>query len=182
MILLVGVAAGLLSALLTGGRPSRLARVRVRTGWLALGAFLLQALIVYSAPGQPSLALLALLALTNLLALLFLYLNRSLPGMRLLGLGFLLNVLVMATNGGLMPITPQAYERAFELDPLPAGHRPARTKDVLLPRSQTFLWPLSDIFVLDQRYPLQAAFSIGDVLIAAGAALFFHRTTRPKSA
>lgn len=181
-ILLLGVVIGLVSALLTGGRLSRLGAVPIRLAWLVLGAVLAQAVMVYSPSHEPSLAMAVVFGLTHVALLVFFYLNRRLPGMLVLGLGFLLNALVMTANVGFMPISPEAWEAAFGEQAPPVGQRPPKTKDILLPRSQTVLWPLSDVFVLDERYPVQAVFSPGDALIAAGVAIFFHRTTKAKEA
>lgn len=178
MLLLLGVLLGLVSALLTGGRLSRLGEVSIRLGWLVLAAFVVQAIMVYSPARTPTLTMAAVFGLTHLGVLAFLYLNRGLPGMPVLFVGFLLNAAVMTANGGFMPISPQAWEAAFGGQAPPVGSRPYKTKDVLLPRSETALWPLSDVFVLDQRFPKAGVFSPGDALIAAGAAIFFHRTMR----
>jgi hypothetical protein len=107
--------------------------------------------------------------------LLFLFcgLNRHLGAVRLLALGLLLNFLVIAANGGFMPIAPETLARLhpgtapedWEVELLRAG-----SKDIVLPAAQTRLHFLSDVLVLPPPFPLPTAFSPGDVLIFAGFA------------
>ena len=42
------------------------------------------------------------------------------------------------------------------------------SKDVILPREQTNLWILSDTIAIPPPFPWPVAFSLGDLLIAAG--------------
>ncbi len=93
-----------------------------------------------------------------------------------MGVGLLLNFLVIALNGGMMPLTP---ENAQHLIPagskvsLILGKRVASTKDILLEKAQTRLWFLGDVFLLPKwlHYPL--AFSPGDVLLSMGVFWLF---------
>jgi hypothetical protein len=54
-----------------------------------------------------------------------------------------------------------------------------------LPRAQTQLWLLSDIFVLPPPFPIPSVFSLGDMMIAAGVFLLVQRGlgrgTKPKT-
>jgi hypothetical protein len=97
--------------------------------------------------------------------------NRTLSGMWLIGAGFLLNGLVIALNGGYMPITYEALVAVGRTD-LVASSAPGSlvlgSKDILLPTAQTRLAFLSDIFVLPQPFPLSSVFSLGDVLLMLG--------------
>ena len=182
MILLLATSLALLVALAQGGTFGGLASVRLRYGWLAIVLFAVQALVIYfpvSANAGPWGPQALLLVGSHLLLLAVVVLNRHLPGMPLIGAGLALNLLVMAANGGYMPITPEALERAglghLALGDA-AGSRLMATKDVLLPREATRLWFLSDVFVIPAALPLSSVFSTGDAVLAAGVWWFFQRT------
>ncbi len=104
--------------------------------------------------------------------MLFAWLNRTLFAFWVLGLGLILNLLVIGANGGLMPISPETLRRAeidMPADALQIGKRVGDLKNILLPAAQTrFEW-LADRFVLPNRLPFNFAYSAGDVFIAVGA-------------
>ncbi|MCY7373467.1 MAG: DUF5317 family protein, partial [Spirochaetaceae bacterium] len=93
MVLVVMVAAlAVLAALLTGG--SRLAQVRLRAVRLLAAAAVIQVGTSALAPGSGGVRALALL-LTSVLVGLFVLGNRKVAGTPLIGLGLLLNVVVV---------------------------------------------------------------------------------------
>ncbi|HHX64586.1 MAG TPA: DUF5317 domain-containing protein [Chloroflexi bacterium] len=184
MILLVAVALAILVALLRGGKMSDLATVRFRYGWVALLALLLQFGVVYLPPsshdGFWGPRAWVLVGSYGMLVFVIIV-NRRIPGVPIIGLGLIFNYAVIFANGGYMPVSPDALERAG-LAHLATGDevgaRVAAAKDVLLHREQTALWVLSDIFSLPP--PIRTVFSIGDVFLAVGAFWFFLGTMRPK--
>jgi hypothetical protein len=105
--------------------------------------------------------------------LFFLWMNRHIPMFWILGIGLLLNFLVIVANGGLMPISPETIVRLAPEVPIQTwqvGERLAQTKDIILPTEQTrFVW-LSDRFVSPDWYPIPTAFSLGDMILAIGVA------------
>jgi hypothetical protein len=172
----MAVAAGLPAGLARawwGGRHLTLPELCL--AWLVPVAFLPQWLAFYLPATRElipdGLAATALIS-SQILLLIFAWFNRSQPGFRALGLGLALNLLVIALNRGLMPISPDVVARlAPEAPPSvwQIGHRLGTGKDIVLPVTATQLWWLSDRFLLPGWFPYQAAFSLGDVLIAAGA-------------
>jgi hypothetical protein len=182
MILLAVVLVSLAIALLRGGDLRRLGDVPIKSGWLVLAAFALQAYLVYVPAGKsegPRDLTAWLHIATYLLLLAGVWLNRRLPGMVWILAGLLLNLVVIAANGGFMPITPDAVLKLGHIDrvaSLEAGQRVYLAKDIVLPRDQTLLWPLSDVFVIALGFPVRSAFSPGDVLVAVGAFLFLQHT------
>jgi len=88
---------------------------------------------------------------------------------------------VMLANGGYMPITREALIQAgkeYRLKEFDAGARPLSSKDVLLPKEETKLWILSDIFVAPPPFPIPSIFSPGDVMLAIGALVMIVAGTR----
>ena len=98
------IAAALLIGLISGGKFSNLGRLSFRYVYAIFGAYLLQVGIDFLSPrygfwGYPYLHILSYLILFFALVG-----NRKFPGMYLILAGTLLNFVVIAINGGLMPV------------------------------------------------------------------------------
>ena len=175
MILAIAILSAVLIGLARGGRLRRLANLPLRWAWITLVAFGLQIYLIYfPEPVNEGIFGPRVIVLMFSYALLFavVWRNRALPGLWLIGLGLLANFAVMLLNGGYMPITAEALAQVGHsrniLSPEP-GARVRATKDIVLPREQTYAWWLSDIFVLPPPFPIPSVFSLGDVFIALGA-------------
>ena len=107
---------------------------------------------------------------SSILFLVFVWLNRQLPGMPILLLGLVFNLIVIAVNGGWMPISPQTARHLTSANVLESFSPGARfgQKDVLLLPQETQFGFLADRFLLPDWFPYQVAFSLGDILIALG--------------
>jgi len=170
--LLLGLIAGLTLALLQkrAWQPPPL-----RFLWLVVIAFLPQIFFFYIPATRstiPTVVVAAGLILSQVLLLVFCWLNRRLAGIWLLALGLALNLLVISANGGLMPISPQtasALLPANVLSHLQIGGRFGYGKDILLTTEKTNLAWLADRFLLPSWSSYQVAFSLGDILVASGA-------------
>jgi hypothetical protein len=181
MILTIAVFTGLLCGLLRAWLSKRRYEIpQIRHFWLVLIAFLPQWFAFYLPATRRSIpdqwAIVALIT-SQFLLLAFVGLNSYQPryrnrlGFWLLGFGLILNLTVILLNGGLMPISPESVSRLVP-DAIQGswqiGSRLGTGKDIVLAVDQTRLWWLSDRFLL----PIpgrDVAFSLGDVLIAAGA-------------
>src|SRR6266536_1032352 len=97
----------------------------------------------------------------------FVIANRHLPGMLLIGLGALLNLIAMSANGGVMPASAAALDQAG----LPL-HRDTYVNSTLVrdPR----LPFLGDVFAIPEPVPLHNVFSVGDVCIGLGVVIAVH--------
>ncbi|MGE5073059.1 MAG: DUF5317 domain-containing protein [Anaerolineae bacterium] len=175
MILLTAIAAGLLAGWAWArwhGRPYQ--APPLRSSWLVLVAFLPQLFIAYLPATHfliPRWLAAISLSASLVIFLAFVWINRRLPGMPALLAGLLLNLSVMAVNGGWMPISPQTASRLIHNDVgrfLAVGARFGQ-KDVLLRPEDMHLGFLADRLLLPAWSPYQVAFSAGDVLIAVGA-------------
>jgi hypothetical protein len=181
MILLLAVGLSIILGLLTGGRLSGLARVPFRLAWLTFVALGLQVISVYTErPGWLP-GMLLLLSYSVLLAVVLA--NIRTPGLALIGLGLVANLAVIAANGGYMPVTSEAIALAgFEhlVSSTEAGNEVFGSKDIVLPYSDTRLWPLSDIIIIN--WPVPAVASLGDLLLSAGAFWFIQAGVHTKRA
>lgn len=173
MLLVMSGVAGLLVGWARGGRVGNLGQLNLRFAWIVAIAAMVQIGIVFQAlrASNPGLAG-ALLIGSYLAVLLVCWLNRAYRGLWLVGLGVLLNLLVVLPQGGLMPVTPEALHLAGRPAPSEVGGRLIISKDVVLPREVTPLWAISDRFVVPSGVPMAGVFSPGDVIIAGGLAIF----------
>lgn len=176
MILVAAIVASVLIAKLRGGRVGALVSLSVRWGALAIVGFAVQAFFIYHIPMRKTVGVWgwqeALFIGSYALLLATLWANRRIDGVPWIGLGLLLNLLVMVANGGWMPVTPEAITRVglTHLAPeLTSGMRLYSSKDIILSARETRLWFLSDIFVLSRPFPVPSVFSVGDVFVALGA-------------
>ena len=153
---------------LAGGRLARLSTLQFRAPWILMAAIAGQVLIVSVFPGSGSEALHTTVHIgTYVIAAVFVVLNRRIPWVWLVALGGALNFTAIAANGGVMPAAPRALEKAgFALDPTGFTNSGA----VNHPHLQL----LGDAFWIPSSFPVSNVFSVGDVLILAGALLAMH--------
>ena len=175
MILWLGLGAGLVTGLGLSswrGHPYRVPTLRYI--WLVFLGFLPQFLAIYLGRTHvliPDWLAAISILLSLLLLFIFAWFNRHLPGMSILMIGLVLNMIVMIMNGGFMPINPHTAEQLIGPERMASLEFGSRFgyKDILLPLSETRLEWLADRFLLPNWLPYQVAFSLGDVFIAFGA-------------
>ena len=175
MILLWGAVLGVLLGWAIGGRLRNLERLRLRWGWLILAALVIQVLIFPLGHAEPVLpyATVPLHFLSYGFLALFLGLNLRHWPLGLLALGLAANLAVIAANGGYMPASVAALERAGMEGAAQALVEQGRLGNVVLMGPQTRLDFLGDWLWLPSGVPLAMAFSPGDLLIGLGLACFF---------
>ncbi len=157
---------GIIIGFLRGGKLNRLARINLRWWPLAMIALLIQVGLWagfergYLQDLTPYLHLFSYVPL-----LIFVYVNRKFPGMYLIGLGLLLNLLAIATNGGVMPVDPSKLAPRSHENLLSGTSSPLHA-----PISETTRFPfLGDIFRLP--YGDHRLISWGDLFLSLG---LFH--------
>lgn len=97
-----------------------------------------------------------------------------------MGFGLLLNLAVIAANGGYMPASAEALRRAGFSSVAQALEAGTRQGNTVLMSAKTRLNFLGDWLFLPAWVPLSSAFSLGDVLLGIGAAAFLtRRLVRP---
>ncbi|AKM19136.1 DUF5317 domain-containing protein [Anoxybacillus geothermalis] len=169
-----GIILSLLIGWFRGGSLKGLANMKLRFGWLfpillavQFVVFFLQERVAWISSMSNGIFLLVYIT-----GLAFLWLNRHQPGFPVIFAGVLLNFIVMAVNGGRMPVSIEAAQflgREY-IEALKAGlygKHQAITSDTLLPF-------LGDIIPLSPPYPRQQVISIGDVVMNVGAFLFIQ--------
>jgi hypothetical protein len=157
-----------------GGRPGRLAELDLRVPGLFIAAAAVQiGVMVLGVRGTAAVESVGGPAqvVTYVLLLVGLWLNRHLWGVRIASVGVFLNLLVIAANGGSMPVDRELAVRAGNVrlvealdSPTYRGHMPATAR--------TRLRPLGDVVPLPMLVPRPRFFSpgsLGDVFITAGA-------------
>jgi hypothetical protein len=168
-MLIVYCVVGLLaSALLAGGRPSRLAGLDLRRTWLVFLALGVQVLIVSVVPGRLHGIHAPLhLASYGLLAG-FAWSNRAVAGVPVIAFGALCNFAAITANGGVMP----ASGAALRIAGMPADYGDAYANSAVVDGAH-LAW-LGDVFAIPHGWPASNVFSIGDVLILVGFAVGIH--------
>lgn len=178
MILLIAVIAGIGAGVIRSlVNHTKLQNIQIKSIWLVLVAFIPQWLAFDFSTTRvmiPDSWIPFILLGSQLFLLVFVWRNRHLPGIKVMGLGLLFNFIVIAVNHGFMPLSPETAQKLIPegvtVD-LAIGERVEYGKDILLPVSETKLWFLSDIFVLPKWFPNRAAFSAGDILLGIGSFL-----------
>ena len=174
MILLAALLLGLVSGWAWAHSQRRSYRApELKVVWLVPVALLPQLVLAYlpSAAQLTAGAASVALPLSLVLFLAFVWVNRGLAGMPVLLIGLILNLLVISSNGGWMPISPATAAH------LPGGGAAQAAapgsrfgqKDILLLPENTRLEFLSDRWLLPDWFHYAVAFSLGDVLVAIGA-------------
>jgi hypothetical protein len=167
MILLVAFGLIVVSVAIAGGRFSRLVDLRVRHSWLVLAACAIQTVLISVMPDVgPRLGNIVHLG-TYAMAGAFLVANHRIPGVKLLMLGGSLNLVAIVANGGVMPASAWATRVAGTRA---AVGEFANSRQVTHPKLLMF----GDIMAIPERWPLSNVFSIGDVVLIAGAAVLLH--------
>ena len=148
------------AARLRGGSLTTLAETTFRWTPLLVAGLVLQVTFLYWNPGWlGDGGGLAIVLASNLTVAVWLFVNRSLPGLLLAGAGMALNVLVIAVNGA-MPVLPSSAERAGVTQSLEG----TSIKHERLDEDTVLPW-LGDAIPVP---PFKEVLSVGDVVLALG--------------
>jgi len=148
-------------------------------GWYLFGAAALiqfaSTIIVEKSPGKLARFIednyMIIHSLSYLLIFIGMIANRKYKSMHYILAGTMLNYMVIALNGGKMPVKEfLSLGPAIRVD---LGHS--------LMTQSTRLYILADIIPIPRPYPLPKIISIGDIFIMAGAFLFIQEIMSVKS-
>ena len=167
MFLIAALVLGVLTVPLLGGRLGRLADVDIRGLWAIAASLGIQVAIISLFPDSFENLHVPLHFVSYAFAALFVWFNRRIPGMLIVGLGAALNLVAITANGGVMPATPAALRSAG----ITEAEGFVNSTAVDDPKLQF----LGDIWAIPDNVPiLDNVFSIGDVIIAIGIIVLVH--------
>jgi len=115
----------------------------------------------------------AIYIVVYVLGLLFLFINRKNSGFLLIFIGVFLNFLVMALNGGRMPVSEHAAASVLDPSYVQVLKDSLYAKHTLL-TSSTHLGFLGDVIPITKPYPRTQIISIGDIIMNIGIFLFIQ--------
>jgi hypothetical protein len=167
VILVVFLVVSLALVPLGGGSLRRLSGVRFRSPWLlwlALGTQV--ALIAF--PGDETWWRVAANVATYPLGIVWVWMNRHVPGLWIVGVGAVCNLLPILANGGTMPASADALRTAG----VPVDADVFTNSTVLEDPRLLFL---GDVLAIPSSWPFANVLSVGDVIIALGGAYAIHR-------
>lgn len=175
MILVAGTALILFAAMAARVRLTSLSTVRFRAVGVLLAALLVQVVILQVLAERLPFQIAAALHLGSYaLAGAFVWCNRAVPGLWIFAAGGMANFAAIAANGGVMPASATALAASGQAET--AGFANSASVE------GAQLAFLGDVFAWPAPLPFANVFSVGDVLLLVGVALFVFRVGRRSSA
>ncbi|MHB1418205.1 MAG: DUF5317 domain-containing protein [Bacillota bacterium] len=170
MLFILALLLGLGLGWLRGGSLAGLI-VDIRSVFIALLGLVLQGAVDHwsEISGIPALWVAVLHLLSFVLLLYFLWLNRRHPGWKIVAAGVALNFLVIAANGGAMPVDP-TYLPVELARPLQQG----LYLTYVAINESTRLGFLGDVITMPNLRP--SSYSIGDIMILIGLFYFIQQS------
>ena len=178
MLLGALVPVGVLLAVLLGANLKELRFVRLRASWVVFAALAVQLTLFSSAsrllhlPVSESTAHIA----TYVGLLVFVVANIRQPGFAIAAAGCGLNTLVIAANGGRMPVSLDSWTATGKAASELTAH--GSYNNVVLATHAHLSW-LGDVFALPRAFPLANSLSLGDLLLLIGVITFVFRASLP---
>jgi hypothetical protein len=154
---------------LARGTLSALGDVRLRRPELALTGLGLQVVIVSLLPQGSTAAHEVVHVASYALLGACAWANRRIPGVPLIALGGLLNLIVILANGGVMPADPSLVVAAAQR----GGEGFVNSGVLAHPR----LLFLGDVIATPRSWPLANVYSVGDIVILLGVVVLLHRVS-----
>ena len=168
MFFLYIIPIGLVIGFVAGGRLSNLGKLPLRWMGLLLPALLIQLLIFpsFTAKALIPFATAPLHILSYVLLALWIVGNSRLLPILVLGLGAICNFTVLLANGGFMPASVSALQKAGLSILAELLTNEGAYSNLILMSADTRLNFLGDFLYVPKWIPFSSAFSIGDLLIA----------------
>lgn len=171
MLYLIAIMLGVLLGMLFKGKLSNLLNIRFNKIWIIILAFILQSLMrVLTVNGWDIAVRYGLIMHCLVFGILFIgfWFNRHNVGLCIIGLGSFLNALVMALNGGRMPVSAGALAKSGITGMQDYLRQGINGKHIILDEA-TRLFFLADIISLPSFLGvLMPVVSIGDLIVGVG--------------
>ncbi len=183
MIFAIAIFLGLIAGLILAKvKSNEFVLPRLKNLWIILLGFLPQALIFFVPVTRdliPDQLVPAILIGSQLILLTFVWFNRKQTGIWIMGIGLLLNLIVISVNKGWMPISPETLN-GLQVSPetWQVWQRHGYSKDMVIPLESTRIWFLSDVFRINFNDFYKVAFSLGDIMISGGIFTFLLNAGR----
>lgn len=174
-MLLDGLILSIVIGWFRGGSLKRLASAEFRCGWLIIAAFAFQNLVALAQSylELPKVAAFLGIILAYLVLLVVVWLNWRDRWILLVGLGVLLNFIVIILNGG-MPVSLEVVRQYASPEKIKAVEQLQSALHIPMTDRTVFKF-LSDIIPLPPPYPHPQIVSVGDVLVSLGVFAFIQR-------
>lgn len=164
-------------AFIRKGSIKRLSETEIKLWYLIVASFLIQLVAIYFYSKSNFFQdTYPLWIIGSYLILMYgIWYNHRLPGFKIFGLGTTFNFLVIAANGGRMPISPKTLEMAGESSKIPIVMEGVEKHQLLT--ETTHLPYLADVILLTPPFVYKAMIiSAGDIVITMGVSWFFYRS------
>jgi hypothetical protein len=175
---LLAIAFGIVLGVAGGGNLSNLARLKFRWPWLLVTAVVVREAVTFTPLSRIDVARYIYMLTLALIVLWTIWHLKRLPGIWLVTAGALSNLVVVAANGGRMPVSVEIART--QLGGILFQRGTIGQYTVMGP--DTHLGFLGDWLSI---WPLPQAYSLGDLLIAVGLALVvliaIHSSPEPEA-
>jgi hypothetical protein len=183
MIFLYAVVIGILLGYALRGRIGHLAALHLRGLWLVMLALVIQLLIFPLFTPEPVIpyGTAVLHGISYGLVFLWLLLNVRVRPLIVVGVGALLNLVVVFVNGGYMPASPTALAHAGLTSVAETIGRGETYGNIVGMSAATRLNFLGDWIALPRGLPFATAMSVGDAVIMVGLMWLLVRGMRARA-
>ncbi len=174
MLLIIIVLLAFILAVIANKGPQGIENKNLRGLYLVFIGFLIQ-IIIFNEKFVKSIfskytGIIYIISLVFLLT--FLLLNLKYIGVRIISIGYLMNVLVITLNKGYMPQSSKALKMAGEIKKLSLLEKYGHYYNAVLMNNETHLNILGDKIFFPFLGKIGAVYSVGDLVIMAGIFVF----------
>ncbi len=169
-------------ALIAGGRIQNLKNIQFRHSWLVFVAVAIKIITnsnLRFVLGIPDSLAPKFYVISLLLVAAFVLLNMHLRGLSLVGLGLISNLTAIVFNSGYMPVKIEYLNLVSTPEELVKISQGLPLYNHIATGPSTKFYFLSDIFLMPHWIMITRVFSIGDVILTIGGAIFIWTSIKP---